>query len=280
MQKVALLGAGGKMGCRITKKLKDNPEYQLSYVEIGDEGKRRLSELGVSVTPQEKALADADIVVLAIPDAVIKKVAAAIIPTLNSGTIVVSLDPAAAYAGILPKRDDITYFVVHPCHPPLFNDEICPEAVVDWFGGTAKQHIVCALFQGPEEHYNVGETLAVKMFGPIIQSHRITVEQMAILEPALVETFTSTLVAAMKEALDETIRMGVPEEAAFNFLMGHLRVQFAVIFGYAGFEFSDGAKLAMQQAGEVIFKPDWKENIMNLASIRNSVDAITKNVAK
>jgi hypothetical protein len=33
------------------------------------------------------------------------------------------LDAAAPHAGELPERDDITYFVTHPCHPPIFNDE-------------------------------------------------------------------------------------------------------------------------------------------------------------
>ena len=49
------------MGCRITKKIKDNQNTNI-YVEIGDEGKRRLSS-EVNVTSQEEALADADIVV-------------------------------------------------------------------------------------------------------------------------------------------------------------------------------------------------------------------------
>ncbi len=263
------------MGCRITSKIKDLQEYLVSYVEINTEGINRLEALGVTVTPQEEALQDADIVILAIPDRVIKRVSHQIVPRLKTGSLVIGLDPAAAYAGILPERKDITYFIVHPCHPPLFNDETDPEAMVDWFGGTAKQDIVCALFQGPEEHYEIGEKLARQMFGPIRNSHRITVEQMAVLEPALVETFTSTLVLAMKDAYDEVLKMGVPEKAAEGFLMGHLRIQFAVIFGYADFPFSDAALEAIRKAQEVIFKPDWKENIMDLKKIKQSVKEIT-----
>ena len=227
---------------------------------------------------QEKALADAEIVVLAIPDIAIGKVTHEIVPKVKAGTIVVGLDPAAAFAGVLAPRKDITYFICHPTHPPLFNDETDPKARVDWFGGIAKQNVVCALHQGPEAHYAIGERLVRAMFRPIINTYRITVEQMAILEPALVETFTSTLVVAMKEAFDEAVKLGVPEDAARAFLMGHLRVQFAVVFGYADFPFSDGALYAISQAHDLIFKPDWKSKIMNLESIRRSVGEITDSI--
>ncbi len=280
MKKVALMGAGGKMGCRITTKLKNHSDYQVAYVEVSDAGIARLKDLGVSVTPQDKALADAEIVILAIPDVLISKVSSEIVPKLKSGTIVIGLDPAAAYAGVLPEREDITYFVAHPCHPPIFHDETDPKAMVDWFGGIAKQDVVCALFQGPEKDYPIGEALVRIMFGPILNIFRITIEQMAILEPALVESFNAVLIDAMKEAMEEAIKMGVPREAAYGFLMGHVRVQFAVIFGLAGFEFSDGAKLALKQAKELIFKPDWKEKIMNLPAIKHSVAEITASVRK
>jgi D-apionate oxidoisomerase len=280
MKKVVLMGAGGKMGCRITTKLKNHPDYQVTYVEVSNAGIARLKDLGVSVTPQDKALADAEIVILAIPDVLISKVSQAIVPQLKSGAIVIGLDPAAAYAGVMPERKDITYFVDHPCHPPIFHDETDPKAMVDWFGGTAKQDVVCALFQGPEKDYAIGEALVRIMFGPILNIFRITIEQMAILEPALVESFNAVLVDAMKEAMEEAIKMGVPREAAYGFLMGHVRVQFAVIFGLAGFEFSDGAKLALKQAKELIFKPDWKEKIMNLQAIKHSVAEITATVKK
>jgi hypothetical protein len=56
----------------------------------------------------------------------------------------VMLDAAAPYAGELPQRPDLAYFVTHPCHQPVFSDEIDPLAQRDFFGGEhAKQHIVC-----------------------------------------------------------------------------------------------------------------------------------------
>jgi hypothetical protein len=56
------------------------------------------------------------------------------------------------------------------------------------------------LHQGPEEHYAVGEKLASAMFAPILNLYRVTVEQMAILEPAVVESTMATYLVAMREA--------------------------------------------------------------------------------
>ena len=276
MAKIALLGAGGKMGCRITDALKGAPAYQVTPVETGAAGITRLAERGLRPVPASQALADAEIVVLAVPDVAIGRVSHEIVPTLRSGTLLVGLDPAAPLAGVMPERKDVSFFVCHPTHPPLFNDETDPRAQRDWFGGVAKQDVVCALFAGAEEHYAVGERLAREMFKPVKDTYRVTVEQMAVLEPALVETFSSTLVEAMREGFDEAVRMGVPERAARAFFMGHIRVQFAVLFGYADFQFSDGAKLAMKQARNVLLKPDWKEKVFDRAAIERSVRNIVE----
>lgn len=275
--KVALMGAGGKMGCRIADNIRDLPEYDVSYLEVSDAGRERLAARGVHPSSQDTALSEADVVILALPDKVIGQVSADIVPSLNAGTMLFSLDPAAAHAGVIPIRPDLSYFVAHPCHPPLFNDETEYDARYDWFGGIhAKQHIVCALHHGPEQNYVKGEKLAKDLYAPVMNSYRVTVEQMAILEPALAETFAATLVTAMKEALDETVKLGVPEEAAREFLLGHIRIELAIVFGFAGFPFSDGAKLAITQAYDKIFKPDWKENILNLDALKESVAQITR----
>jgi len=278
MAKIALMGAGGKMGCRITDALLGNPAYQVMPVETAAAGIARLAERGLRPSPAPQALSGADIVVLAVPDVAIGKVSHEIVPTLRSGTLVVGLDPAAPLAGALPERKDVSYFVCHPTHPPLFNDETDPRAQRDWFGGLAKQDVVCALFAGAEEHYATGEQLARQMFRPVKNTYRVTVEQMAVLEPALVETFSSTLVEAMREGFDEAVRLGVPEPAARAFFMGHIRIQFAVLFGYADFQFSDGAKLAMKQARDVLLKPDWKEKVFDRAAIRRSVRNIVQGI--
>ncbi len=277
--KVALIGAGGKMGCRIADNLMKNEDYEVVYVEVSESGVANLARRGLQVTAMDEALTRAEAVILAVPDRLIKKITEEIVPKMNRGTMVIGLDPAAAYAGVMPVRDDLVYFVTHPCHPPMFNDEVTPEARTDWFGGVhARHHIVCALYAGPEESYALGERIANAMYAPVMKSFRVTVEQMAIMEPALAETLCATLISALKEAYDEAVNMGVPAEAAWEFLSGHARIEFGIIFGFAGFPFSDGAKLAVAKAYEKIFKPDWKERIMNPEAIKHSVREITGQV--
>ena len=277
--KIALMGAGGKMGCRVTDNLMKLADYEIYYVEVSDIGLANLAKRGLSPTPQAEALNNAEAVILALPDRLIGKITHQLIPNLKPGTMVIGLDPAAAYAEVMPIRDDLTYFVAHPCHPPLYNDETTDDGRYDWFGGVvAKHHIVCALHHGPEDDYAKGERIARDMYAPVMNAYRITVEQMAILEPALAETFAATVVTAIKECYDEAVKMGVPPEAAWAFLSGHIRIEFAIIFGLSGFPFSDGAKLAIAQAYDKIFKPDWKEQIMNLDKLKKSVKEITESL--
>jgi len=274
------MGAGGKMGQRLTRNLKDNPDYKTLYVEISEAGQASLAELGLSVTPQEEALAQADVVILAVPDALIGKICREIVPNLKSGTMVIGLDPAAGYAGVLPEREDITYFITHPCHPPIFGDETDPEALRDWFGGyKAKQHIVCSLHYGPESDYAKGEAIARAISAPVMRAHRLTTEQMAILEPGLVETLTLTCITITREAMEEVIRMGLPEQAVRDFFFGHYRTTSAIVFEAAGFPASDGAKLAVSKARNQIFQPDWKK-VLAIENIRKSVQEITHATAK
>jgi hypothetical protein len=275
MDTVALFGAAGKIGTRITNALKDDPEYRMLYLEAGEAGLARLDKIGLASTPQEVAMREADVVVLAIPDILIRTVAADIIPKLKSSTLVICLDPAAPHGGELPEREDIAYFVVHPCHPPLINDEITPEARNDFWGGQAAQNIVCALMQGSQNDYDKGEKLARKMFAPILNAHRITVEQMAILEPAMAETVILTCQVVIKEAIDEAIRCGVPAQVAHDFAFGHMRVNIGILFGLIDAQLSDGAKLAVQRAKKSVFQPDWKK-VFEPENVMKEVKAITQ----
>jgi len=131
---IALFGAGGNMGTRLTNALKGRPEYTIHYVETGKKGIARLEDAGLDVTPAEDALIDADVVILAVPDALIGAVAPQVVPQVKTGAIVITLDPAAPYAGKLPQREDISYFVTHPAHPPVYNDETDMAARRDFFG--------------------------------------------------------------------------------------------------------------------------------------------------
>jgi len=276
MKKIAILGAGGKMGMRITANLKNEP-FDISYIEINEAGKERLATIGITVSSQEKAIPEADVVILAIPDVAIEKTAPAVVQMMKTGALMITLDPAAAYAGKLPKRDDIAYFVTHPSHPSIFNWEPTAEAQKDRFGGQlAKQTTVCALMQGEESYYELGESLAKKMYAPILRSHRISVEQMAMLEPGLVETLASTCVYVISEGLKEVIKQGVPAEAARDFLLGHLNIQMAVLFNeLPGAVFSDAANKAIVRGLGEIFKPDWKK-VLEPDNVKEQVFAITQ----
>jgi D-apionate oxidoisomerase len=271
--KITLLGAGGKMGGRITANLQHLSQYEVDYVEASEERRKQMAEAGVKTTPIEEALSRTEAVILGVPDRLIGKITHEIVPKLKPGTIVIGLDPAAAYAGVMPERNDITYFIAHPCHPPLFSDTEPATAKSDWFGGqgTLKQSVVCALHQGPEAHYAVGEKLAAAMYAPILRTHRVTVEQMAILEPAVVESTMATCIAAMREAMDRAVELGVPEQAARDFCLGHIRTLTAVAFGFAGFPISDGAIKAIEQNRPRIFHDNWKEEVISLPAIRQSV---------
>lgn len=275
MTAIALFGAAGKVGTRIANALQDDPEYRLLYVEAGEAGLARLRERGLKPTSQEDAVSEADVVILSIPDVLIGTVAADIVPSLSSGTLVICLDPAAPHGGELPAREDIAYFVVHPCHPPVVNDEVDPEARMDFWGGKAKQNIVCALMQGSESDYRKGERIARKMFAPVMNAYRVTVEQMAILEPALAETVVLTCQVVIKEAIEEAVRHGVPAQIARDFVLGHMNVNIGILFGYIDAQLSDGAKLAVARAKESIFQPDWKE-VFEAENVLEQVRAIVQ----
>jgi hypothetical protein len=269
---VTLLGAGGKMGGRVTANLRNLSRYKIAYVEASPERQKEMAAGGIETTPLEQALDTAEAVILAVPDRLIARITQDIVPKLKPGTIVVGLDPAAAYAEIMPKRNDITYFVAHPCHPPLFSDSEPASENTDWFGGRGKlpQSVVCALHQGPEEHYAIGEQLAADMFAPILRRHRVTIEQMAILEPAVVESTFAGCITVLREAMEAAVSMGVPKEAARDFCLGHIRTELAVIFGFAGFPLSDGAMKAIEQNRPRIFQDNWKD-VITIPAVRQSV---------
>lgn len=277
-KQITLLGAGGKMGCRILDHLKECPEYTVRCVESGERGLQHLAARGYSGVPRDEALAGADAVILAVPDRVLGAVSEDIVPRLPSGCLLVLLDPAAAHAGVLAMRDDIGYFISHPCHSNIFDHFETDAERADFFGGVhARQAIVCALMQGTEAHYGLGESLACAFYGPVTRSHRITVEQMAILEPALAETVSIALLATLREALDEAVRRGVPRAAAEDFLYGHIKVELGILFNQANFPFSDGAQLIAKYGRERLIRSDWKQ-VFEPESVLEQVRAIVKGV--
>jgi hypothetical protein len=276
MTKIALLGAGGKMGVRLSTNLQGS-RFSVDHVEVLEAGRERLkSAIGANCVEMDKALAEADVVLMAVPDRLIGKIAHNIIGKVRPNTALIALDAAAPYAGEMPERADVTYFVTHPCHPPIFNDETDPVAKADFFGGIhAKQHIVCALMQGPEEHYALCEEIARTIYKPVMRAHRCTVENIATLEPALSETVGITLCLAMREAVDDVVRRGVPRQAAMDFMLGHINIGLSIAFeAFPEGKFSDGALYAIEKAKPEIFRDGWLDRVFNKEAVLKSVQDI------
>jgi hypothetical protein len=276
MTKIALLGAGGKMGVRLSTNLQGS-RFSVDHVEVSEAGRERLrTAVGADCVDMDTALGQADVVLMAVPDRLIGKIAHDIIGKVRPNTALIVLDAAAPYAGEMPDRKDVTYFVTHPCHPPIFNDETDPVAKNDFFGGIhAKQHIVCALMQGPEEHYALCEEIAREIYKPVMRAHRCTVEDIAILEPALSETVGITLCLAMREAVDDVVRRGVPRQAAMDFMLGHINIGLSIAFeAFPEGKFSDGALYAIAQAKPQIFREGWLDRVFNKEAVLKSVKEI------
>lgn len=255
---IALVGAGGKMGRRIIPNL-IKFGYDFVCCEKNAAANQLLSEQGLCVLPTEDAVRIADTIVLALPDAAIPALSRLLVPTMKTDALVITLDPAAARAGQLATRPDCTFVVTHPCHPPLFGERKTAEEKADLFGGSAAaQDIVIALYQGKESHLAIAEQVCRHLFNPVTDCHRITVEQMAILEPAAAEVVVALCATIMKEAIDEAVRRGVPEAAARSFLLGHIQIPLAIVLKSSN-PFSDAAMIAVDYGRRHVLRDDWKK---------------------
>lgn len=276
MAKLALFGAGGKMGMRLGANLAKASEFETMHVEVSEDGQARVREAyGVDCVDMDSALDGADIIVLAVPDTAIGKISHAIIDKVKPGAMLFILDGAAPFAGHLPERADVTYFVSHPCHPPIWNDETDPEAKRDYFGGiAAAQGIVNVLVQGPEQDYALGERVGKAIYAPVVRSHRVTLKQFALLEPGLSETVNGSLMKVLRMAMDEVVRKGVSYDCARDFLLGHMNIMGAVMFDQHKGVFSDAANKAIEFGIPVLMKDDWLR-CFDDDEIAASVDRIT-----
>ncbi|MFG6177768.1 phosphogluconate dehydrogenase C-terminal domain-containing protein [Halomonas sp. THAF12] len=275
MTTIALIGAGGKMGFRLSRNLQQS-DFSVRHVEVSDAGRERLKdELGIDCVGADETVPGADAVILAVPDTLIGRISQQLSPLMESGTMLITLDAAAPFAGHLPERTDLVYFVTHPCHPPIFNDETELEAKRDYFGGyKATQHIVSALMQGPEESFALGERIARTIYAPVGRSHRVSVDEMALLEPGLSETVCATLLAVMREAMDEVVARGVSEQCARDFLLGHMNILSAVIFDEQPGAFSDACNKAIENGKPMLMRDDWKR-VFERDAIADSIQRIT-----
>jgi hypothetical protein len=269
---IAVIGAGGKMGMRVSNNLVKTA-HTVSYVENSPAGRERTLDAGRELTGLADAVKDADIVVLAVPDLALQSVTAEAVPLMKSGAIALTLDPAAAYAGLLTKREDVVQAVAHPCHPSIFLQRTTPEEYADTFGGiAAPQDAIAAVESDDPAAKAIVEATVRAIYAPVIDVHWVTVKQLAQLEPTLVETIACMVGALLKESLDEAVNtMGVPEAAARSILLGHTQV--ALANGLRGDNpFSEACLIAMDYGRESIVKEDWKKIFRD--------DELDKNLAR
>ncbi|HLI00102.1 MAG TPA: phosphogluconate dehydrogenase C-terminal domain-containing protein [Acidimicrobiales bacterium] len=255
---VAVIGAGGKMGMRLSANLEASP-YSVLFAETHPAAQARVQEAGRRLTDGEEAAVASDVVILAVPDVVLDRVSAALVPLMRPGAVVMTLDPAAAHAGVLAQRADITYACAHPCHPSVFCHRTTEEEHADSFGGVAApQDVVAALDQADDDARQLAEGVIRTIYGPVLDVHWVTVAQLASLEPTLVETVACMVGGLLAEALQETVEtVGVPEAAARAMLLGHIQIALTNTLQGAH-TFSDGCMIAMGYGREMIVKPDWK----------------------
>jgi hypothetical protein len=274
-QTVAIIGAGGKMGQRAAAKLRGNQQYLLFLCERDEERAAILQEEGLELTPQTTALGEADLVVMSVPDSLIGVIGDELVLEMKPGAVLIMLDAAAAYVGELPMRKGLTYMITHPCHPGLFIDQATPEQRQDYFGGLAIQDIIVSLVQGQESKFSLGVELCKAVFAPVRKVHRVTLEQFAILEPAMSEVVVASAACLMKEALEMAIQSGVPREAAEAFMWGHTRIALAIAFGVEASPFSDAAKIAIEWGSNRVLKPNWRE-VFRPDQIREAVHVMLR----
>jgi predicted dinucleotide-binding enzyme len=134
MKTLTLIGAGGKMGCRITNNVKHS-DWKVHYVEVSAPGIQRLQDCGVACSGAAEALPAAEVAIFAVPDVAMEAVTREMVPQLKPGALVILLDPAAPLDGKIAHRDDLSYFIAHPCHPSVFNWEPSEQGFRDFYGG-------------------------------------------------------------------------------------------------------------------------------------------------
>lgn len=256
---VAVIGAAGKMGQRVSNNLVKS-DFTVLFSENSPKGQELIRSLGRELTDSETAAQQADVLILAVPDIVLGKVSEQLVPLLKPGAVVLTLDPAAAYAGLLHPRAEVHYVCAHPCHPSVFLQRKTQAELDDTFGGIAAPQEVVAAYEGGDEAKQAlaGSVIRV-MYAPVVDVHWVTVKQLAVLEPTLVETIACMVGALLNEALHETVHtVGVPEKAARAMLLGHTQVALANTLKGDN-PFSDACLIAMDYGRDSIVKDDWKK---------------------
>jgi len=259
---VCVMGAGGKMGTRTSNNLVKRPDlFQVTLVENSPKGGESIRQRGHEATPEAVAVPAADIVVFAVPDTMIKKLSEIYVPMLKPGAGMIILDPAAAVAREIALRDDCTFGVAHPCHPSYFLDQDSYEARQDRFGGVAgKQDVVVSKIQGDDARFREMTEVVRQMYAPVMNVYEMTSEQIAFLEPTLVEVLGASCLYAMAETVEKAVEKGIQREAAVSFMTGHIYNLTANFLGYIPGKppVSDACKVAIAIGNRLVLRDDWK----------------------
>jgi len=256
--KIGILGAGGKMGLRLSANLKKLPN-EVFYIENAEAGIKRLIESGLTVSAAAEVMDRIDVLILAVPDILINKISTAVVPDLKPDSTVILLDPAAAYMNQVYLRESLHYTVIHPCHPALFKQQPTLEGYNDHFGGiSGLQDIVSTHWKGAREKYELACDIVRVMFAPVDNVFEITIEQMAFLEPSVVEVCGLSLVSVFKELVEEMDKRQIPKDAAMSFLLGHIKIELAILL-LGSNPASDAAMIAMDYGRNKLIKEDWKK---------------------
>jgi len=256
--KIGILGAGGKMGLRISANLQKLPN-EIFYIENAETGIQRLTASGLKVSDPAEVMDRVNVLILAVPDILINKISSAVVPNLKPDSTVILLDPAAAYMSQVCLREDLHYTVIHPCHPALFKEQPTLEGYADHFGGLfGLQDIVSTHWKGARDKYELACDIVREMFAPVDEVFEMTLEQMAFLEPSVVEVCGLSLLSVFKELVEEMDKRNIPKDAGMSFLLGHIKICLAILL-LGSNPASDAAMIAMDYGKNKLIKEDWKK---------------------
>ena len=172
-----------------------------------------------TLTDTDAAVADADVVILAVPDVVLGKVSDRRRPAdearRRSSSRSTRPPPTRACS---PRATTSTTRVAHPCHPSVFLERTTQRGVgrhLRWRRRPAGGRSRRSRARRDDAGRGAREAGHPTIYAPVIDVHWVTVKQLAVLEPTLVETIACMIGAFLKEALEETVNsVGVPYEAA------------------------------------------------------------------
>lgn len=113
---------------------------------------------------------------------------------------------------------------------------------------------------GDDEKFALAQETARCMYRAD-KAYIMTSEQIAFLEPTLVELLGATCLYAMAETVDEAERRGIDREAAVSFLTGHIFNLSANFLGYLPGKppVSDACKVAIGLGDRLVLRDDWKK---------------------